>query len=170
MGCRDCAFLGTCGGLEDQQSMFGCFGGCGSCGVNEGKCDYTCPRKPAFWRDWVEVGGLSPRLRRQLPSLEFALPGYVPMVRHGSNRCEPLPLDLVALCTFEVLDLNCRARVERAEDLRDRFRIAMDAQVMLVSVNPDRQVESFWAHRTADRLAALAQLGIAAWRASSLGV
>lgn len=142
--------------------MFGCFAGCGPCGVDEGKCDYTCPRKPGFWRDFVEIGGLSPRPRRQLPAPDLSLPGYVPMIRHGYTRHEPLPLDLVALCTFEVLDLKCQARVEYAPELRVRFRIAPHARILLVSVNPDLQVESFWANRTPEKLSALARLGIGA--------
>lgn len=162
VGCSGCAFRSTCGGLEGQQSMFGCFSSCWSCGVAEGKCDYTCPRKPGFWRDWAEVGGLTPRPRRPLPALGLDLPWYVPMVRHGYSRCEALPLDVVALGTFDVLDTICQPRVEHAEQLRDRFLVAPHAQVLLVSVNPDRQVESFWAHRTPDRLASLAQLGVAA--------
>lgn len=162
LGCSGCAFLSTCGGLEGQQSMFGCFASCWSCGVAEGKCDYACPRKPGFWRDWAEVGGLNPRPRRPLPPLDLKLPWYVPMVRHGYTRRDPLPVDLVALSTFDVLDSMCQPRMDHAEDLRDRFLLAPLAQVMLVSVNPDRQVESFWAHRTAERLSSLAQLGVAA--------
>ena len=71
--------------------------------------------KPGFWRDWAEVGGLTPRPRRPLPALGLDLPWYVPMVRHGYSRCEALPLDVVALGTFDVLDTICQPRVEHAE-------------------------------------------------------
>ena len=162
MGCRDCAFLRLCGGLEGQQTMFGCFTSCGSCGVDQGKCDYTCPRKPDFWRHWVEVGGLAPKQRRELPRLELPLPQYVPMVRHGSSRVEALPVDVVALNTFEVVDSMCNAYDGCPEDLRSRFQVAHDAKILLVSVNKDRYVESFWAHRNQERLVALAQLGVTA--------
>lgn len=162
MGCRDCAFLRMCGGLEGQQTMFGCFTSCGSCGVDEGKCDYTCPRKANFWRDWVEVGGLEPKQRRTLPSLDLALPLYVPMIRHGSSRGEPLPIDVVALNTFEVVDFTRRVRDDSPATLRERFQVAPNARVVVVSVKQDRYIESFWANRDKDRLAALARLGVAA--------
>ncbi|WP_437769004.1 DUF4417 domain-containing protein [Sorangium sp. So ce764] len=142
--------------------MFGCFSACGACGVEQGKCDYTCPRKPSFWRDWVEVGGLEPKQRRELPTLELQLPLYVPMVRHGSNRDDALPLDVVALNTFDVMDSAAWARHASAASLRERFQIAPNAQILLVSVNQDRYIESFWAHRDEARLAALAQLGVSA--------
>ena len=162
MGCRDCAFLDMCGGLEEQQSMFGCFTSCGTCGVDKDQCDYTCPRKPTFWRDWVEVGGLDPKQRRDLPGLNLALPQYVPMLRHGSSRGEALPADFVSLNTFEIIDSTCTARDASPDRLRERFQVAADANVLLISVNQDRYVESFWAHRDRARLAALAQLGITA--------
>ncbi len=162
LGCKDCAFLRTCGGLEGQQPMFGCFTNCGSCGVAQGKCDYSCPRKPDFWRDWVEVGGLDPKQRRILPALDVRLPQYVPMIRHGFSRVEPLPCDVVALNTFEVIDSVCRARDSSADRLRERLRISPDARVLLVSVKQDRYIENFWAHRDAERLTALRRLDVAA--------
>jgi len=163
MGCRDCAFLRTCGGLEEsQQAMFGCFVDCGSCGVEEGACDYTCPRKPNFWRDWAEVGGLEPKQRRDLPGLHLTLPRYVPMLRHGSSRTDALPEEIVALNTFEVVDSTCHSHDSSPESLRERVKVSPSADVLLISVNQDRYVESFWGHRDQQRLADLARLGVAA--------
>lgn len=158
-GCRDCAFVESCGGLPGQQSMFGCFGTCRTC---TSACDYTCPRKRTFWRDWAEVGGISPKPRRKLPMLDLQLPEYVPVIRHGSNRLTALPLDVAALNTFEVIDLRCRTRMASPEDVRERFRIAQDSQILLISVKEDPFIESFWEHRDAAKLAALARLGVAA--------
>jgi len=84
------------------------------------------------------------------------------MVRHGSSRGEPLPADIVALNTFEVLDSTCQARDASAEALRERFQIAPNAQVLAISVKQDPFIESFWAHRDRGRLAALSRLGITA--------
>lgn len=159
-GCKDCAYLHACGGLATQQAMFGCFGGCGPCGVREGKCDYTCPRKPSqFLRDWAEVGGLDPRQRRDLPSHSGALPLYVPMIRHGFRRKYPLALSTVSVNTFDVLDMKCAPKFASADEFRAKFRLAANAQVLLVSVKDDRFIEAFWKHRTKERLAALGALG-----------
>jgi hypothetical protein len=160
-GCAVCAFRPTCGGLE-QQSFYGCFATCGPCGVDQGKCDYSCPRKPGFWRDWAEVGGLDPQPRRELPGPSLQLPQYIPMVRHGSSRVRPLASEAVALNTFEVIDSRSQCRDRSAEELRQRFMIASDATVLLISVNHDRHVESFWEHRSQAKLEELGRLGIAA--------
>lgn len=158
-GCVECAFHKPCGGLE-QQAFYGCFSGCGSCGVEEGSCDYTCPRKTDFWRDMAEVGGINPKQHRVLPDLGVQMPLYVPTVRHGYTRDEALPVDTVCMNAFEVLDAACRVNDCSAEALRERFKVAPHAKVLLVSVNQDKYIESFWKHRTPASLAALSQLGI----------
>src|SRR5690606_31300492 len=99
-GCRDCSFRQACGGLVQQQ-MFGCFGQCGSC---TDECDYVCPQKPGFWKQWAEIGGLKPGLNASLPGLAVRLPRYVAMIRNGSTRVDPVPEDIVALNTFDVIN------------------------------------------------------------------
>jgi hypothetical protein len=158
-GCVDCAFHGPCGGLE-QQAFYGCFSGCGACGVKEGRCDYTCPAKPDFFRDIAELGGLYPKRHRDLPDLGVELPRYVPTVRHGYSRDDALPIDVVSLNTFEVLDSVCRTCDASPAALRARFQVAQYARVLLVSVNQDKYVESFWKHRDPASLAELCRLGV----------
>lgn len=158
LGCKDCAFLHACGGLGSQQAMFGCFSGCGPCGVEQG-CDYTCPRKPGYWRDWAEVGGFDPKQKRDLPSPRIE-PLYVPMIRHGSSRQIELPGDVCAINTFDVVDSQSRPKVDSGDSLREEFKLSADARVLLVSVNKDRHLERFWRHRDPERLAALAQLDL----------
>jgi hypothetical protein len=160
-GCGVCAFRPTCGGLE-QQAFYGCFDACGPCGIEEGTCDYSCPRKRDFWRDWIEVGGLNPQQRREIPGAVLPLPRYIPMVRHGSRRVHRLESEVVALNTFEVLSARLQCRDRSAEDLRERFLISPDAVALLISVNHDRPVESFWEHRSRANLEELGRLGIAA--------
>ncbi len=160
-GCKDCAFLEPCGGIESQQQMFGCFGGCGPC--DSEACDYTCPKKPAsFWRDWVEVGGINPRQRRDLPSPTSALPRYLPMIHHGFSRRQPLPFNVVAVNTFDVIDSqsHCKPAVDSPDGLRAHFKLGRAAKVLLVSVNKDSYLESFWRYKDPDRLSRLARLGL----------
>jgi hypothetical protein len=161
MGCPQCAFREPCGGLE-QQSFFGCFTGCGSCGVEMGRCDYTCPKKADFWRDMAEVGGINPKPRRLLTNPQGNFPLYVPTLRHGYSRDGAFPSNVVSLNTFEVLNASGGVRESSGGALRERFKVATDARVILVSVNQDKYIESFWKHRNSDSLAAIATLGITA--------
>jgi hypothetical protein len=159
--CPSCAYLKACGGLE-QQSLFGCFDACGSCRSGGKKCDYTCPSKPGFLRDFVEIGGFQPQQRRELPGVSEALPVYVPLIRHGYKRQALLPLPIVGLNTFEVLDMKCVSRDESADAMRDRFGVSLGARAVLISVAQDRYVESFWEHRAPAKLRALRELGVVA--------
>lgn len=159
--CPSCAYLKSCGGLE-QQSLFGCFDACGSCRAGGKTCDYTCPSKPGFLRDFVEIGGFQPQQRRDLPGVSQNLPVYVPLIRHGYRRDALLPIDLVGLNSFEVLDMKCVSRDLSGEALRNRFRVSSEARVLLISVAQDRYVESFWEHRTPAKLDALRALGVTA--------
>jgi hypothetical protein len=159
--CPSCAYLLACGGLE-QQSLFGCFSACGSCREGGRNCDYTCPSKPGFLQDFAEIGGFHPQQRRELPGPSEELPTYVPLIRHGYRRDTPLPLPMVGLNTFEVLDMKCASRELSPEDLRHRFRVSSDARMLLISVAQDRYVESFWEHRTVAKLRILNELGVAA--------
>jgi hypothetical protein len=159
--CPSCAYLKGCGGLE-QQSLFGCFDACGSCRSGGKKCDYTCPSKPGFLRDFIEIGGFQPQQRRDLPGVAETLPVYVPLIRHGYTRQALLPVPFVGLNTFEVLDMKCVSRDESADAMRDRFRVSPGARALLISVAQDRYVESFWEHRTPAKLRALRELGVVA--------
>lgn len=161
-GCPTCAFFKRpCGGLEHQQSLFGCFEACGSCQHDRETCDYTCPMRPHdFARDWAEVGGLDATCRLMLPRCKQPLPYYVPMIRHGYSRAELFPVDVVALNTFDVLDADCKTKDEGAEQLRDRFLVPSFAKTVLVSVNKDRYVEAFWANLNASVVQGIRRLGV----------
>lgn len=161
-GCGVCAFRPTCGGLE-QQAFYGCFDACGPCGFEQGRCDYSCPRKPDdFWRDWIEVGGLHPQQRREIPGVALPLSQYIPMVRHGSSRVRTLASEVVALNTFDVLGAQLQCRDQSAEELRKRFLISPDAVVLFISVSHDKSVEAFWESRDRANLEDLKRLGVAA--------
>jgi hypothetical protein len=110
----------------------------------------------------VEIGGFQPQQRRELPGVSETLPVYVPLLRHGYKRDAPLPLPVVGLNTFEVLDMKCVSRDLSAEALRHRFRVSSEARALLISVAQDRYVESFWEHRTPAKLRVLRELGVVA--------
>lgn len=122
-----------------------------------------------FHERWLDLGEspFLPRPHKQLLPLDTTLPLYVPMLRHGSKRSEAFQNPIVALSTFDVL----RGRrtgygtcIPTADELRVRYRLRPDAQVLLVSVAKDRYLEEYWSnrnlHQVPDALARLAPLGI----------
>lgn len=161
-GCVGCAFSPPCKGL-DQLRFFGCFDACQNCGADTAKgCDYTCPRKPDFWRDWLEIGGPSPTQTRTIPGVKIEIPRYLPMFRHGFRRERALPVDFAAASTFEIVNSSCRALDATPDALRQRLMVRSDAAVVLVSVKQDASIESFWRHLSPDLLSELRALNVAA--------
>lgn len=164
--CLSCSFREECGGLDDQQLLWGCMVRCGvTCG-GPSVCDYTCPTKPhEFQRRWGEVDGMSRGARVPLrsPALE-PLPKYIPLLQHASSRCELLDLPVVALSTRDVLRSDRRTKRYAPLDttdtaLRTRYRLGPATRVLLVSVATDEHLERYWERQQIDSVpAALAAL------------
>lgn len=104
------------------------------------------------------MGGLDPRLKRDLLGPQEHLPAYIPMIRHGYRREGEVALDFVALNTFEVLNKKCEPSVPSAAALHAKFRVSENAKVLFVSVDHDGLVEAFWGGRNQPGLSALASL------------
>ena len=144
LGCESCAFLGPCGGVFDR---YDCMGDC--CGDTQ-HCTFACPRSERFEEVFQDCGGLdssgpwSISQQRELP-----VPGYIPMVQHGYRRDHPLSWPIIALPTFLAARILERIGnvANPAERLRQEFRVASHARVVLVSVAPDRKLERFWQSR-----------------------
>jgi hypothetical protein len=107
-----------------------------------------------------EIGGLRfddiPALR-QTPA---ELPHYVPMIHHGYRRSEPLKAEIVALDPYMIF---CRrmgkyaAITDDATKLRQHFKVADDARIILRGTGEDRFLERYWEYRKAEGVAG--QLG-----------
>jgi hypothetical protein len=172
VGCEACAYHGPCGGLDGQQELWGCFGGCGvDCGAADGECDWTCPNHPqVFVRRWREVGGWPPRLTtRGLRPYEGRpqLPPYMPSIYHGRRRHGALSTSDVVVPTYKLLgrtrDVRYGSRAVDAADLRARFGLHPQARVLLLSVAQDRYLERYWRYAGSRGVpAVLAQLGVEA--------
>lgn len=167
--CTACAFRAECGGLDDQQSFWGCFSACSADCITRG-CDWTCPASPTDFIERVrDVGGLSTDAVTLTPLSVAALPSYVPMIHHGYGRGSDSELALDApIAAISIKDVF-RARddgrlevvAEDAASLRRRFGLREDSKVLLVCVADDRPLERYWAHRRADGMPArLAKLGL----------
>ncbi|ADO70241.1 uncharacterized protein STAUR_2437 [Stigmatella aurantiaca DW4/3-1] len=172
-GCTGCHLREECGGLDGQANLFGCFDQCATSG--NCKDDWVCFCRPKEWvARWREVGGL-PTLRAQLPRLHASnlhLPLYVPVLQHGSSRSRAFFSQTVALPTFNILGFsrkqNYGPKVTDERELRARFKLHHDTQIILLSVAKDNLIEDYWSARNRSArtptqvAAALANLGVSA--------
>ncbi|HZI15075.1 MAG TPA: DUF4417 domain-containing protein [Myxococcus sp.] len=122
-----------------------------------------------FQQRWLDLGEspFLPKSNGPLIPMDAALPLYVPMLRHGSKRNEVFQSPVVALSAFDLLrdaKQGYGTRCPTAEELRVRYRLRPDAQVLLVSVAKDQYLEAYWSNRNLrnvpDMLARLALLGM----------
>jgi len=165
VGCPKCVYRRECGGLDEQQQIWGCFPICNNCDPDQ--CDWTCPNNPAvFQRRWQEVGGLNqgpPGPLRPVPRT-VRLPDYVPEILHGSSRQGGFSAPVVAIPMHRLLRLKGQeygAIATDPDDLRHRFGLAPDARVLLVSVALDPTIERFWRHARKARIGqVISRLGI----------
>lgn len=167
--CGGCAFREDRGGLDDQQSMWGCFSACSAECVTRG-CDWTCPSSPSDFIERVrDVGGFSNRGLVLEPLAASGLPSYVPMIHHGYGRGADsdvrVDAEVAAISIKDLFRQREDGRLEVVADdpasLRRRFGLRDDARVLLVCVATDRHLERYWAHRIIDGIpAGLSQLGL----------
>jgi hypothetical protein len=167
--CTACAFRAECGGLDDQQSLWGCFSACSTDCITRG-CDWTCPASPADFIERVrDVGGFSTTGLPLKPLGAAALPSYVPMIHHGyglgSDDDVALDVTIAAISIKDVFRERDDGRLDVVADdpasLRRRFGLRDGAQILLVCIANDRPLERYWAHRRLDDIPArLAKLGL----------
>jgi hypothetical protein len=155
LGCQRCELLVPCGGTTD----FDCFAAC--CG-DFSRCTLACPRSDGFVTVLQDGEGISINRPWNIRYSQDDLPAYVPNIHNGSSRSTFLPSSYVALTTFDVAAPNAVRRLFRTPlELRQHFRIAPDAKVLLVSIAKDNRLEHHWRFAEERNLAEyLAQLGI----------
>jgi hypothetical protein len=119
---------------------------------------------------WREVGGWPPKPMKLIPAQpELDLPFYIPKIHHGHRREIRFTGPLAALPTFAIVgrrrDGTYGVRDRDAAELRERFKIGHSARVLLVSVDKDNPLESYWRSRNVpdEKVpVALARLGVVA--------
>lgn len=162
LGCRGCPDEGVCGRLHTEAGIYDCRDLC-SC-ADPDICDMVCRKKTmAFYHRFQEVGGFRfdnvPR-SAVLPLPE--LPDTVPFVGDKHSRIGPLNEPVVALPLFKLVRLSDGSlHVGSREELAARFRIPVDAKVVLTAVDRDYRLEGWWSLRDRDKtLLALKNLGV----------
>jgi hypothetical protein len=150
VGCQQCVYRRECGGLDEQQQMFGCFESCANCDPD--RCDWACPNNPAvFQRRWLEVGGLNQGPPGPLLPIPKAvqLPDYIPVIQHGYSRRGGFSAPVIAVPMHSVLGRKgntFRALASGPADLRRRFGLAPNSRVLIVSAAEDPKIEQYWKH------------------------
>jgi len=154
VGCAQCAFREPCGGMDGQQTFWGCFEACATECSAESSCDLACPRRPDYIDLLREVGGLRAPAGPVRPLTHPNLPLYIPMIRHGFDRHHCVSTPFVALSIRDVLKMDSRGRYRpvagSGAELRERFGLRPDAMVLVVSVAPDEYIERYWRFRRRD--------------------
>jgi hypothetical protein len=149
---------------DELLRMMGCVSNCEGCAQRG--CDYTCPNNPEVYRRRLaDVNGLDAfSISTTLSPDAVGIPEYLPLIYHGYSRERVLDTDFVAIPLFKVLrhldrqTYGCRFR--SPAELREFFKIRQSANVILVGVAVDRQLEWFWSkHRRCSIPELLNQLG-----------
>lgn len=166
-GCVNCKLLKQCGG-HPSPIIF-----------SLGCANYTRDKKYTRMDDmnpndfdrfvelWDDVGGLvNYSIGPVLSMTATGLPRYVPQLQ-GRHLHPPRPLDtkVVALRLFQVVRKQRGGgyglKYQTAAEVRAAYCLAADTRIILVGVDEDPPLESFWQHhRTHNVCQALGRLGL----------
>ncbi len=152
--CPQCFLFDPCGGLRNGRPLLNCFD---QFCCEDKNCDYVCPYKPEDYRRRMwEIGGMRFDDISPLHQAPLDLPRYVPMVHHGSRRCNALIAGTVALDPYKIFGVRAgkyNAVPNEGLALRRHFKVADDARIILRGTGKDRFLENYWAYRKSDDVA-----------------
>ncbi|TWT44435.1 hypothetical protein RAS1_08500 [Phycisphaerae bacterium RAS1] len=155
LGCTRCPELPQCGGLAIAAPAFNCMDLC--CDNPKACRRYVCPKQRRYSKLVNEAGGfdLRPYKGRVAPML--TIPDYVPCVLDIGDLAGPLPLPVVAVSLYALIDSKTGLpRYHSRQELLARFRVDPEARIVITATGKDRDVERFWhvfrAKKTAESL------------------
>lgn len=152
LGCGNCIFNATCGGLTNSSPLFDCFE---QYCCEKSDCDNVCPHNQNFIFRYSEVGGFTIKDLPKLQQVESHLPNYIPMIHHGSSRENLLEAPHVAVSLYSLFTRKDAALVPKFDStgaIRNHFRISQSAEIMLCGTGKDKSLEKYWSHRRVDQL------------------
>lgn len=104
-----------------------------------------------FWERWRDTDGLAHHSVDTLRPIESSgLPHYIPVVQNWHLRpAKPLAVDVVAIPLFKIIGKlrggGYGARFPDAATLRRKFGLRENARIILLGVDHDPPLETFWA-------------------------
>ena len=141
--CWKCPERELCGGLNIGVGSMSCLDFC--CG-GKASCDKVCRRTPAKYVErYREVGGFDLQMVPRTPVLgDVKLPSVVPVFYHGGARENGYAGPVVCLPFFRAIAADGTLKAQDGSDLRRRFRIGADSQVIMSATAQDDFLESWW--------------------------
>lgn len=157
LGCMNCPELRQCGGLGVTAPVFSCMDLC--CGAPAHCLRYVCPNQRRYSTLVNEVWGFDLRPYKGRVAPMHALPEYVPCIMDSGNLAGRLPLPVVAISLYALIDSKTGLpRYDSRQALLERFKISPDARVVIAATGKDRHVERFWHVFRSKRTAELLQM------------
>lgn len=164
-GCANCKLVKQCGG-HDTPIIYqtGCANYASDVATDTD--DMNPHFAERFWQLWSDVHGLYDYHVGPLRSIQGEqLPRYVPQLQ--GPHLQPsgsLSVKVAAIRLFQIVGrtgAGYGVKFRTAAQLRQAYGLAPDTRVLLVGVDKDRPLESFWHHHQTHRVCeSLAQLGL----------
>ena len=146
LGCQQCPYLDSCGGLHVGAGVFDCLTYC-RC-ADPSICDNVCPNNERhFVARSMEVRGILNLCN--VPEVSafsrLFLPNMVPMIYHSSARTRAPAASAVALSLYEVVGKkNGAVRFPNRQAMLDYFKLGKDTTVILSGTDVDKSLERWW--------------------------
>lgn len=158
LGCIQCPERPLCGGIDIDAPVFNCMDLC--CGKPDSCSRCACPIRSNYSRLVGEVGTLELLPYRHNVRQVRSLPAYVPLILDRGLLRGPLPLQIVAVSLYDIVDAETGlARFPSREALLTHYRVVPTARLVITASGKDVDVERFWhlsrPKHTAQSLAAL---------------
>ena len=145
LGCQQCVWSDSCGGLRVEAAVFDCMTYCRCSDPATG--DNVCPRNSEHQVARLhEVGGV--KLSGVAPAPSFAAPAFppmVPMIYHSAARSRAPRSGCVALSLYEMFDKKDGSlRFTSRRALLDHFKLAESTAIILSGTDHDPSIERWW--------------------------
>lgn len=146
LGCQNCTFLQSCGGLNVGAGTFDCLTYC-RC-IDYATCDIVCPNKESHYvARSMEVQGIwkfsnvlkAPYLPKP------TVPNIVPMIYNSSARTRSPRTSAVALSLYEIINkISGNIRFSTRQEMLEYFILDEDTKIILSGTEIDKCLERWW--------------------------
>lgn len=145
LGCQECYFKDTCGGLRVDAVAFDCLTYC-RC-ADRDTCDNVCPRNAEHLVARMrEVDGFDLLSVAAAPMVPIPiLPPTISLIYHRSARSRSPQVSVVAISLYELFGKrDGLLRFASRDALLERFKLAPDVQIVLSGTDRDLSLERWW--------------------------
>lgn len=152
LGCINCLDKDDCGGNHSSPGIFDCeiFCQCEDSSV----CPVVCPNNDSYISNIHDIRGWKlDNISRSKVIPYPELPLVVPYIYHKYIRSENLSVETVAVPLKELFSQNTgEIKFHSKKALAEKFRFDERAKLIIVGIDDDPFIESYWTHRRATEL------------------